>query len=273
MTTNLDALPTALYVHLTSSSMWSGSLSARVPLLPNRSQEENPWKTSTREALAPLLVDRRHPTAEHARHLIASPHPGHVDQAGHQRDALVIVELAQLGDIQHPMLDLGLGDLLQPHLGRPEQVQIAQVLLEPRQRRAARGLLEVVSRGGTPPCWDLQQSFHPGDVVAPMRLMMPKKNPWLTSALTRAAILSKTVNPGSSKLLRVSSSKATLIRSAGLSLIRASVRMVSSTRMRAASRSLLTPWRARTSAWWWRRVRSESWEHSTSVARSRRLRT
>lgn len=105
------------------------------------------------QVVAALLVDRGHPLAEHRHHVVADPGPDDVDEAGDQRQPLVLIkDLPQVGDVGDPCFpgevrDLSRRDALQPRLGRPDGVDIGQQfepLLELAERRRLRHVLQPV---------------------------------------------------------------------------------------------------------------------------------
>jgi hypothetical protein len=104
------------------------------------------------QLLAGLLVDNRHALAEHGHHVIPRRRAADVDQAGDQRQPLVIADLAQIRQIGHPRFTSEMGDLarrntLQPHLGAAQVVEFLQVRepgLELAQCRGPRWILEPV---------------------------------------------------------------------------------------------------------------------------------
>ncbi len=99
-----------------------------------------------------LLVDDRHALAEHLGHLVPSGGAQHVDEAGQQREPLLLADLDEIRDVGDPRLasevrDLARRNPLQPCAGRPERVQVGKVRqagLELADRRGPRRVLEPV---------------------------------------------------------------------------------------------------------------------------------
>ncbi len=116
--------------------------------------------------LSAPLVQYGQATTEHLRQLVTGPDVGPVHQAGQQREPLRLADLAQIGGVEHPgfggeVCGLRRGDAGEPRpclAGRVERLEVADVLLEPRQRGPARWALQLVEAAAAGGCIDVQHA-------------------------------------------------------------------------------------------------------------------